>query len=230
MRFEEAVRRLEPLPDVLPDGPDGADPGVRARPATPRPRPALGREADARAPGRGPRAACSPTRPARRASCSPSASTAAATTRARSRSRAAAPSPRTPTSSRRRCARRPRRSGLDADAGGRPGPRHAAASSWIPVSNSAVTPVVAVAERRPALVAAADGGRARSSSRRSRRSCPTASCVMVEREIRGWRCATRPTRSTGSHVWGMTAMVLGGLGAWLGRDEADVARRGTVRP
>jgi 8-oxo-dGTP pyrophosphatase MutT (NUDIX family) len=89
---------------------------------------------------------------------------------------------------------------------------------WIPVSNFTVTPVVAVADRRPLLtpqptevalileppVAA---------------FLPDGELRLVEREIRGWqlRYAAYPVGEL--NVWGMTARVLGGLGAWLARDD-----------
>jgi 8-oxo-dGTP pyrophosphatase MutT (NUDIX family) len=89
---------------------------------------------------------------------------------------------------------------------------------WIPVSNFTVTPVVAIADRRPVLtpqptevalileppVAA---------------FLPDGALRIVEREIRGWqlRYAAYPVGEL--NVWGMTARVLGGLGAWLARDE-----------
>ena len=49
-----------------------------------------------------------------------------------------------------------------------------------------------------------------------------AELLWVEREIRGWdlRYAAYPV--DGLAVWGMTARVLGGLGAWLGRDDPGV--------
>ena len=45
---------------------------------------------------------------------------------------------------------------------------------------------------------------------------PDGELQMVEREIRGWelRYAAYPVGEL--KVWGMTARVLGGLGAWLG--------------
>ena len=92
---------------------------------------------------------------------------------------------------------------------------------WIPVSNFTVTPVVAVADRRPLLtpqptevalileppVAA---------------FLPDGELRIVEREIQGWqlRYAAYPVGEL--NVWGMTARVLGGLGAWLARDTEEV--------
>ena len=50
---------------------------------------------------------------------------------------------------------------------------------------------------------------------------PGAELQWVEREIRGWdlRYAAYPV--DGLMVWGMTARVLGGLGALLGRDAVS---------
>jgi 8-oxo-dGTP pyrophosphatase MutT (NUDIX family) len=95
---------------------------------------------------------------------------------------------------------------------------------WIPVSNHAVTPVVAVAERRPSMtpqptevaaildlpVAAI---------------LPGAALVARERTFRDRRLTydAYPVdhlegAPPGLVIWGMTARVLGGLGAWLGRE------------
>ena len=88
---------------------------------------------------------------------------------------------------------------------------------WIPVSNFSVTPVVAIASRRPVLrpqptevAAILDPPLAA--------FLPDGELRMVEREIRGWplRYAAYPVE--GLNVWGMTARVLGGLGTWLARD------------
>jgi 8-oxo-dGTP pyrophosphatase MutT (NUDIX family) len=85
---------------------------------------------------------------------------------------------------------------------------------WIPVSNFAVTPVIAVAERSPALVpqpseVAAILEPAVSSF------LPGATLQLVERDIRGVRIRYAAYPIGGLAVWGMTARVLGGLGAWL---------------
>ena len=50
---------------------------------------------------------------------------------------------------------------------------------------------------------------------------PDGELVEVEREIRGCglRYAAYPVE--GLDVWGMTAMILGGLGAWLGREPDE---------
>jgi 8-oxo-dGTP pyrophosphatase MutT (NUDIX family) len=95
---------------------------------------------------------------------------------------------------------------------------------WIPVSNHVVTPVVAAAERRPAMrrqpteVAAIVDLPVSS-------ILPGAPLVLREREVRGMRLtygAYPLDGLDGAHsglvIWGMTARVLGGLGAWLGRE------------
>ena len=97
---------------------------------------------------------------------------------------------------------------------------------WIPVSDYTVTPVVAVAQRRPTMhrqptevAAILDAPVAA--------FLPGAPLVAREREVRGVRLTYGafpldgvPGAAAGLVVWGMTARVLGGLGAWLGRDEA----------
>jgi 8-oxo-dGTP pyrophosphatase MutT (NUDIX family) len=96
---------------------------------------------------------------------------------------------------------------------------------WVPVSNFVVTPVVAVAERRPSMrlqpseVAAILDLPVGS-------ILPAAPLVSREREVRGLRLTYDaypidhlPGASPSLVVWGMTARVLGGLGAWLDRAE-----------
>jgi 8-oxo-dGTP pyrophosphatase MutT (NUDIX family) len=105
--------------------------------------------------------------------------------------------------------------GLDADAAGvrvlgTLGPR------WIPVSNYRVTPVVAVASRRPSLVAQPTEV-ASILEAPLEAFLPHGDLVMVERDIRGFGLRYGGYPVEGLHVWGMTAMILGGLGAWLGR-------------
>jgi 8-oxo-dGTP pyrophosphatase MutT (NUDIX family) len=95
---------------------------------------------------------------------------------------------------------------------------------WIPVSNHVVTPVVAAAERRPAMrrqpteVAAIVDLPVSS-------ILPGAPLVLRERDVRGMRLTygAYPLDGldgarSGLVIWGMTARVLGGLGAWLGRE------------
>ncbi|HEY4752150.1 MAG TPA: hypothetical protein VIH37_02625, partial [Candidatus Limnocylindrales bacterium] len=96
---------------------------------------------------------------------------------------------------------------------------------WIPVSNHVVTPVVAAAERRPAM-------RRQPTEVASIVDLPVSSIlpgaplVVREREVRGMRLTygAYPLDGldgarSGLVIWGMTARVLGGLGAWLGRER-----------
>lgn len=85
---------------------------------------------------------------------------------------------------------------------------------WIPVSNYAVTPVVAVAERRPVMTPQASEVAAILEVP-MRTFLPDADLLEVEREIRGWQVRYAAYPVEGLAVWGMTARVLGGLGAWL---------------
>jgi 8-oxo-dGTP pyrophosphatase MutT (NUDIX family) len=90
---------------------------------------------------------------------------------------------------------------------------------WIPVSNYTVTPIVAIADRRPRL-------RPQPTEVAAILEPPLAAFLpagelrMVEREIggRSVRYAAYPIDAL--NVWGMTAFVLGGLGAWLAREGA----------
>jgi 8-oxo-dGTP pyrophosphatase MutT (NUDIX family) len=86
---------------------------------------------------------------------------------------------------------------------------------WIPVSNFAVTPVVAVAPRRPSMIAQASEVAAILEPPVAA-FLPDAETIEVEREVRGWRIRYAAYPVDGLGVWGMTAMVLGGLGAHLG--------------
>jgi 8-oxo-dGTP pyrophosphatase MutT (NUDIX family) len=90
---------------------------------------------------------------------------------------------------------------------------------WIPVSNFAVTPVIALAERRPVLVAQPDEVAAILEPPVAS-FLPGASLQLVERDLRGARIRYAAYPVDGLAVWGMTARVLGGLGAWLGRGGA----------
>lgn len=86
---------------------------------------------------------------------------------------------------------------------------------WIPVSDFAVTPVVALAERRPGLTASPDEV-VRILEPRLARFLPDAPIAVVEREIRGWPLRYGHYEVDGLSVWGMTARVLSQLGAVLG--------------
>ncbi len=92
-------------------------------------------------------------------------------------------------------------------------------AQWIPVSNFSVTPVVAVAERRPAMTPQ-DSEVAAILEASVAAFLPGAELLHIEREIRGWQIRYGAYPIGGLAVWGMTARVLGGLGAWLGRAEA----------
>lgn len=216
MRFEEAVRRLEPLPDMLPDGPEALIPVIReagiARPRTAWP------EADA--------------------SARPAAVLVLLFPDAHGMARLVLTE---------RADRGGHHSGEVSFPGGRAEPedadlvatalREAAEEvgldpaqagvrvlgelpvQWIPVSNFVITPVVAVAARRPAMVAQPTEVAAILEPPVAA-FLPDGELRWVEREIRGWdlRYAAYPV--DGLNVWGMTARVLGGLGAWLGREDA----------
>jgi 8-oxo-dGTP pyrophosphatase MutT (NUDIX family) len=95
---------------------------------------------------------------------------------------------------------------------------------WVPVSNFAVTPVVAVAERRPVLMPQASEVAAILEPPVAA-FLPDGGLVRVRRVIRGWDLEYSAYPVDGLNVWGMTARVLGGLGAWLGRDGAQALGR-----
>ena len=85
---------------------------------------------------------------------------------------------------------------------------------WIPVSNYEVTPVVALAERRPVLVASPDEV-ARIVEPRIALFLPGSPVQIVEREIRGWSLRYGAYDVDGLSVWGATARILSQLGALL---------------
>lgn len=88
---------------------------------------------------------------------------------------------------------------------------------WIPVSDFQVTPIVALAERRPHLVAQASEV-ARILEPSLARFLPDAPIAVVERTIGAWPLRYGHYEVEGLSVWGMTARVLSQLGAVL---EAD---------
>ncbi|MEW6224279.1 MAG: CoA pyrophosphatase [Chloroflexota bacterium] len=90
---------------------------------------------------------------------------------------------------------------------------------WIPVSNYTVTPVVAVAPTRPAMTPQ-PAEVAAILEVPVQAFLPDAELLHVEREIRGWQVRYAAYPIEGLAVWGMTARVLGGLGAWL--DDAGL--------
>ena len=85
---------------------------------------------------------------------------------------------------------------------------------WIPVSNYEVTPILALAERRPDLVASPDEV-ARIIEPRIATFLPDAPLEIVERTIRGWPLRYGAYRVDGLVVWGATARILSQLGAVL---------------
>lgn len=85
---------------------------------------------------------------------------------------------------------------------------------WIPVSDFDVSPVVAVAARRPALTAS-PAEVARIVEPRMERFLPDAPIVIVERTIRDWPLRYGAYEVDGLSVWGATARILSQLGAVL---------------
>jgi 8-oxo-dGTP pyrophosphatase MutT (NUDIX family) len=86
---------------------------------------------------------------------------------------------------------------------------------WIPVSDFAVTPVLAVAARRPAFVAQPTEV-ARILEAPVDAFLPGGPLEHHERDIRGWKVRYAAYPIDGLSVWGMTARVLGSLGSVLG--------------
>jgi 8-oxo-dGTP pyrophosphatase MutT (NUDIX family) len=86
---------------------------------------------------------------------------------------------------------------------------------FIPVSDFRIVPIVAVAERRPALFAN-EAEVARILTPPVRAFLPGAPIEIVERTIRDWPLRYGGYRVDGLHVWGATARILGQLGAVLG--------------
>jgi 8-oxo-dGTP pyrophosphatase MutT (NUDIX family) len=215
MRFEEAVRRLGTLPDVLPEGPEPLIP-VFAATGGPRPRPAWPRaDAGARPAAvlvlvfpdeagearlvltervdRGGHHSGEVSFPGGRAE--PQDADLVATALREAAEEVA----------------------LDVDEAGVRVLGMLPVQS-IPVSNYSVTPVVAIAGRRPRL-------RPQPTEVATILEPPLAAFLpegeltLVEREIRGWTLRYAAYPIDGLDVWGMTARVLGGLCAWLAREE-----------
>lgn len=88
---------------------------------------------------------------------------------------------------------------------------------WIPVSDFAVTPVVAVTERRPTLVPA-PAEVVRILEPPLATFLPEAPVAMVEQTIRGWPLRYGQFEVDGLSVWGATARVLSQLGAVVTAD------------
>lgn len=83
---------------------------------------------------------------------------------------------------------------------------------WIPVSGFHITPIVAVAPRRPALTPSPDEV-ARILEAPLTAFLPGATIEIVERTIREWPLRYGAYPVEGLHVWGATARILGQLGA-----------------
>jgi 8-oxo-dGTP pyrophosphatase MutT (NUDIX family) len=85
---------------------------------------------------------------------------------------------------------------------------------WIPVSDFQVTPVLAIAQRRPVLVAAPDEV-ARIVEAPVSAFLPDGEIEIVEAVIRDWPLRYGAYPVEGLRVWGATARILGQLGALL---------------
>jgi 8-oxo-dGTP pyrophosphatase MutT (NUDIX family) len=106
--------------------------------------------------------------------------------------------------------------GLDADAAGVSVIGRLEAF-WIPVSNFRVTPILAIAQRRPKLIANPTEV-ARIIEAPVRAFLPDGEIEIVERDVRGWPLRYGGYPIDGLHVWGATARILGQLGALLAAD------------
>jgi 8-oxo-dGTP pyrophosphatase MutT (NUDIX family) len=90
---------------------------------------------------------------------------------------------------------------------------------WIPVSGFQVTPIVAIAERRP-LLHPSPHEVARIVEAPLAAFLPGAPIEVVERTVRDWPLRYGGYRIDDLHVWGATARILGQLGALLAADAA----------
>lgn len=216
MRFEDALQRLEALPESLPDGPAALIP-VLADTGGPRPRPSWDATALASRP-----AAVLVLVYADAAGDARIVLTERSDRGGHHSGEVSFPGGRAEPGDRDLVATALREAaeeiGLDAAAAG-VRVLGTLTDQWIPVSNYTVTPVVAVAERRPAMIPQ-PAEVAAILEAPVRAFLPGAALVHVEREIRGWRIRYAAYPIDGLAVWGMTARVLGGLGAWLGRPDA----------
>lgn len=88
---------------------------------------------------------------------------------------------------------------------------------WIPVSDFEVTPVMALAERTPRLVAA-PAEVARIVEPELARFLPDAPVAVIERTIGEWPLRYGHYEVDGLSVWGATARILSQLGAVVGAD------------
>ncbi|MHB8893082.1 MAG: NUDIX hydrolase [Candidatus Limnocylindrales bacterium] len=214
MRFDEVLRRLEPLPEVLPDGPGALMP-VFADTGGPRPRPPW----DAAAGSARPAAVLILLFPDE-AGEARLVLTERADRGGHHSGEVSFPGGRAEPEDLDIVATALREAaeevGLDPVAAG-VRVLGTLPTQWIPVSNFTVTPVVAVAERRPVMTPQASEVAAILEAP-VRAFLPDGALLDVEREIRGWQIRYAAYPIDGLAVWGMTARVLGGLGAWLGRE------------
>ena len=87
---------------------------------------------------------------------------------------------------------------------------------WIPVSDFHVTPVIAIADGRPSMIASPDEV-ARIVEPPVARFLPEAPIEIVERLIGEWPLRYGAYEVDGLSVWGATARILSQLGAIIGR-------------
>jgi 8-oxo-dGTP pyrophosphatase MutT (NUDIX family) len=93
---------------------------------------------------------------------------------------------------------------------------------WIPVSDFQVTPVLAIAGRRPALVASPSEV-ARIVEAPLAAFLPEGPIEIVEAVVRDWPLRYGAYPVEGLRVWGATARILGQLGALLGPESETSA-------
>ena len=93
-------------------------------------------------------------------------------------------------------------------------------SFWIPVSNFRVTPVVAIAERRP-VMAASPAEVARILEPPLAAFLPDAPVEVMERTFSGWKIRFGAYPIEGLQVWGATARVLSQLGALIADENGS---------
>jgi 8-oxo-dGTP pyrophosphatase MutT (NUDIX family) len=91
---------------------------------------------------------------------------------------------------------------------------------WIPVSDFAVTPIVAIAQRRPQLVAS-PAEVVRIIEPPVATFVPDAPVATVERRISGWSVRYGHYEVDGLSVWGATARILSQLGAVIAVAPAE---------